>query len=203
MVRTHYDPQSSVQAARTRYFLLNHFGSDGGYDSRWVAFKLGPLPITLPNSGGRVRAVRYHDLHHVLTGYQTDNVGEFEIAAWELAAGCRDYWVAWVLNLAALAAGSLRAPKRTFRAFVRGRACKSLYGEDLERLLARTVGELRAELGLDAAEQRVPTLSDRLEFSVMAAAGVFAGTGLLGIALPLSSLGLVFTGITRLGMENA
>jgi hypothetical protein len=203
MSRTYYDPQSSLQAARTRYFVLNRFGADGGYDSRWVAFKLGPLPITLPNTSERVRAVRYHDLHHVLTGYHTDNVGEFEIAAWELAAGCRDYWVAWLLNLGALAAGTVRAPQRTFRAFVRGRACKSLYGEDLERVLAKTVGELRAELGLDAADQRVPTLSDRLEFSVMAGAGVFAGAGLLAIALPLSSLGLVFTGITRLGMENA
>lgn len=201
MARTYYDPQTSMQAARTRYFALNHFGADGGYGSRWVAFKLGPLPITLPNSGERVRAVRYHDLHHVLTGYPTDNIGEFEIAAWELGAGCRDYVMAWVLNLAAVAAGSVAAPRRTFRAFVRGRACRSLYGQELEPLLERTVGALRAELGLEAADRRAPSAVDRLEFVGLASAGVLVGTGLLMVALPLSSLGFVFTGITRLGMN--
>ncbi len=201
MARTYYDPRSSMHAARTRYFVLNRFGADGGYEARFVAFKLGPLPITLPNSGARVRAVRYHDLHHVLTGYHTDNRGEFEIAAWELAAGCRDYWAAWLLNLAGVAAGSLVAPKRTYHAFVRGRACSSLYGEDLDALLESTVGELRAKVGLEAADQRASSISDRLEFLVMAGAGLFVGAGLLMIALPLSSLGLLFAGITRLGMQ--
>jgi hypothetical protein len=201
MARAYYDPHSSMKAARTRYFLLNHFGPDGGYDTRWVAFKLGPLPITLPNSGERVRAVRYHDLHHVLTGYHTDNVGEFEIAAWELAAGCRDYWMAWLLNLAGLAAGSVVAPRRTYRAFVRGRACSSLYGEDLERLLRSTVGELRREVGL-AAEPRSATASDLGRFVVFAQLGFAVGTGLLLLALPLSSLGLVMTSITRLGLAR-
>jgi hypothetical protein len=200
MVRTYYDPESSVLAARTRYFLLNRFGANGGYDTRWVAFKLGPLPITLPNNGERVRAVRYHDLHHVLTGYPTDNLGEFEIAAWELAAGCRDYWMAWLLNLAGLAGGSLAAPRQTFRAYVRGRACTSLYGEDLERLLQSTVGALREEVGLEGADQRAPRLRDGVAFLGLASVGFAVGAGLLAVALPLSSLGLAFAGITRLGL---
>lgn len=29
-----------------------------------------------PNTHGRRRALAYHDLHHILTGYRTDFVGE-------------------------------------------------------------------------------------------------------------------------------
>jgi hypothetical protein len=166
-----------------------------------VEFKLGPLPIALPNTSERVRAVRYHDLHHVLTGYHTDNVGEFEIAAWEIAAGCKDFWVAWLLNLAGLAGGCLVAPKRTFAAFVRGRACRSLYGEDLERLLDQTVGALREETGLDDADEVVPSLRDRLSFAALAALGFGTGVALLVVTLPLTPFVLLFSGVTALGMR--
>ena len=41
----------------------------------------GPVRFAFPNTAGRVRAVRYHDLHHVVTGYATDWTGEAEIGA--------------------------------------------------------------------------------------------------------------------------
>ena len=69
---TTYDPTLTMEAARAQYFRDNGFGDDGGYDDPWVDFKLGPVPMPFPNSKGRLRAVRYHDLHHILTGYQTD-----------------------------------------------------------------------------------------------------------------------------------
>ncbi|HEY6878572.1 MAG TPA: hypothetical protein VI299_11170 [Polyangiales bacterium] len=199
MTRTHYDPQSTLRAARARYFLLNGFGPDGGYEARWVAFKVMSLPIMLPNQGGRRRAVRYHDLHHVLTGYPTDNVGEFEIAAWELAAGCGDYWAAWGLNVAALAGGCVTAPRRTFRAFVRGRASRSLYGEDLERVLDATVGEVRSELGLDAADSARPAIGDRVLFLALAGLGLWVGGGVLCVAVPLASLAMLRSQLMTLG----
>lgn len=37
----------------------------------------------LTTSGWRKKAVPYHDLHHVLTGYPFSPAGEFEMAAWE------------------------------------------------------------------------------------------------------------------------
>lgn len=197
MTRTHYDPLSDMRTARARYFVLNRFGRDGGYEERWVAFKLGPLPVALPNTTQRVRAVRYHDLHHVLTGYHTDNLGEFEIAAWELGAGCRDYVAAWLLNAAALAAGSAVAPRRTFRAFVRGRACKSLYGEDLERLLESTVGSLRAETGLEDAEKARVRLADGVLYVALAGFGLLVGAGMLVLLLPLTPLVLLWSGLQR------
>src|SRR2546425_10008425 len=72
----------------------------------WVRLKLGPVLLWFPNTRGRVRAVRLHDLHHIATGYTTTPVGEAEIGAWELASGCGDYLAAWVLNLGAVPIGA-------------------------------------------------------------------------------------------------
>jgi hypothetical protein len=42
---------------------------------------VGPLAFKIPNTPSRKRAVRYHDLHHTLTGYRTDFRRECEIGA--------------------------------------------------------------------------------------------------------------------------
>lgn len=102
------------------------------------------------NTDGRRKAVRIHDLHHVVTGYQTDLRGECEIAAWELASGCRRMPAAFILNLAALALGTVVAPVRCARAWARGRQTRNLYPEDtVEHLLPRRVQEVRTALRLD------------------------------------------------------
>ena len=187
-----YDPSLTMRAARDRYFEDNGFGADGGYSSPWVDFKLGPIPMPFPNTAGRVRAVRYHDLHHIVTGYATDTLGELEISAWELGAGCKDFWMAWQLNLGGLAAGTLSAPRRTFRAFVRGRRTHTLYGRDLEALLDRTVGEISEDLGTDRPAQA--TFADLALFIVAALFGMVIGLLTFGLLVvvggPLLFLGL-------------
>ena len=84
-----YDPGLTMSEARRSYFVANGFAEDGGYSDKWVDFKLGPIPFPFPNSPARVKAVRYHYLHHVITGYRTDFVGELEISGWEIGAGCK------------------------------------------------------------------------------------------------------------------
>jgi hypothetical protein len=184
---TTYDPSLSMtlRAARDQYFAVNGFGDDGGYAAPWVDFKLGPIPMPFPNTAGRVRAVRYHDLHHVLTGYATDTRSEFEISAWELGAGCKNFWAAWQLNLSGLSAGMLSIPRRTFRAFVRGRHATSLYGREFEPLLDRTVGEMRAECGLDrpAAARASDVALFALAWAVAAVSGLVALPIFVGFAL--------------------
>ncbi len=170
---TTYDPSLTLREARARYFTDNHFGDDGGYQDVWVDFKLGPIPMPFPNSPARLRAVRYHDLHHILTGYDTDIVGEFEISAWELGAGCKDFTVAWQLNLGGLSLGTWVAPRRLFRAFRRGLASSSLYGLDFEALLDRRVGELQAEHGLHRSAPA--DASTWLRFLACWAAGAVVG----------------------------
>jgi hypothetical protein len=168
-----YSDQESLSQGRSRYFQANGFAADGGYDDRWVKVKLGPIPFWFPNSDGRRRAVRYHDVHHVLTGYATDWTGEAEIGAWEVGSGCARHWAAWYLNLSVLWMGLFVAPRRTFRAFVRGRRTRNLYREPWERVrLDEPVGSVRHGLGLDAAGL-VPRPGDALAFAGFAALAFF------------------------------
>jgi hypothetical protein len=143
---------ATVRAARARYFARNGF-DERDYADRWVRLQAGPIPLYFPNTRTRIRSVRVHDVHHVVTGYATSWTGEAEIGAWEMASGCADHSAAWVLNLMALPIGLAIAPRATFHAFVRGRRSRNLYRQTIdEALLGRHVDELTRALGLD----RVP-----------------------------------------------
>jgi hypothetical protein len=154
----------SVRAARERYFVANNF-SEASYRDRWVTLKVGPIPVAFPNSASRRRAIPLHDLHHVATGYDTSWTGEAEIAAWEIAGGCTDHWAAWVLNAGGFGVGLWIAPRRTYRAFVRGRRSLTLYhaGWD-DSLLDLSVEELRQQLRLDRDDH--PSWRDRAAFAL-------------------------------------
>jgi len=157
-----------VRDARDQYYATNGFSATGHIDS-WVKLKLGPIPVVFPNTASRKRAIRLHDLHHVATGYATTLIGEGEIAAWEIAGSCTDHWAAWVLNAGGFGYGLVFAPRRIYRAFMRGRKSRNLYhrGWD-DSLLDLTVAELRTRLGLEG-ELRPTTWRDRLAFAGWAA----------------------------------
>jgi hypothetical protein len=119
-----------------------------------VRVETKPIPFYFPNWPSRVAAAPLHDLHHLATDYETDWPGEAEIAEWEIASGCARYHAAWILNFGEFGAGLVVAPRRLFRAFLRGRRAKTnLYksGFDESRLNDITVGMLRDQLGLRAA----------------------------------------------------
>lgn len=141
----------SVREARDLYYRDNDFGADGGDSLSWVKLKLGPIPLAIPNTDGRRRAVKYHDLHHLVTGYRTDWVGEFEISAWEIGSGCKREAFAWFINSQGMVGGLFLCPRRSLRAFVRGRSTQNLYGLELEPLLEETVADLRRRMGTDAS----------------------------------------------------
>jgi hypothetical protein len=180
-----YADSSTVRDARAEYFAANGF-SEASYTDRWVTIgKLGPIRIGFPNSASRKRAIPLHDLHHVATGYATTWTGEAEIGAWEIAGGCTDHWAAWVLNSSAFAFGLVLAPRRTYRAFLRGRRSRTLYHTGWDAtLLDVSVGALRRRIGLDDADTRV-RWRDRLAFAgwvaLLAAPGLAAAV--LAIAL--------------------
>jgi hypothetical protein len=152
MVR--YPDDLSLLEARNLFFRDAKLGPDGGYRDRWVRVETKPIPFYFPNWPARVAAARLHDLHHIATEYETDWPGEAEIAAWEMRSGCARYHAAWILNFGAFSAGLVVAPRRLFRAFLRGRDAKTnLYesGFDESRLNDITVEMLRDQLGLRAA----------------------------------------------------
>ncbi len=150
--RWRYSPALPLREARAQYFLRAGF-DETTYSDRVVVLRVLGVPLILfPNTAQRVRSVRLHDLHHVLTGYPTSWAGEGEIGAWELATGCRDHWAAWALNFVATAIGGFVAPRRILRAFARGRRERNLYDEEFsDALLDESVGALRARLGIDAS----------------------------------------------------
>ena len=199
----HYDPQSTLLEARRQYFEANGFPLDGGYESKWVDFELGPIPMPFPNSEARRRAVKYHDLHHVLTGYQTDIHGEAEISAWELAAGCADMVAAWGLNLGGMALGMLISPRRTWRAWVRGCQSKTLYRTRLDdELLQRKLGEVRGELALDRKAERA-RVADRLRFFVYWQVGAWTSLLSLPLMFPFFAGFALFGAVKKLASKPA
>jgi hypothetical protein len=165
MVR--YSPALTLGQARHQYFERSGF-ADGAYAERWVRLKAGPIILWFPNTSARVRAVKLHDLHHVLAEYGTTWTGEAEIGAWEIASGCAGHYPAWILNCGAVAIGLVIAPRYTYRAFVRGRHSRNLYRTEFsEALLDRTVGEVRRQLDLDHAGSRA-TMADGAAFLLCA-----------------------------------
>jgi hypothetical protein len=184
-----YDPNLTIRQARDEYFKSSGFSSDGGYRDKWVKLKAGRFTLAFPNTTSRVRAVKLHDLHHVLTGYATTWTGEAEIGAWEIASGCGRHYPAWFLNFGALAIGLLIAPRRVFEAFLRGRHSENLYAGELEDpLLDCTVRELRAQLMIPDGPHpwsNPGSVRDRLAFALWSSVSVIVSAlpGLTAIAL--------------------
>lgn len=176
----------TLRDGRRQAFEAFGIPEDGGDSEAWVDFKLGPLPMPFPNSDARRRAVKLHDLHHVLTGYRMDIIGEFEISAWEIAAGCGAFVVPWYLNLMGLTAGMLVAPRRTTRAFWRGARARSLYTTlGYDAVIDRPVEDVRGELGIaPSAEPRVRDVA------------ALAGSALAGAVLSLLTAAIVLTPVT-------
>jgi hypothetical protein len=159
-------PAATVHAALDHYLASNGF-QVAAYGAPTYEVDLGDVTgevWTFPNVSARRRAVPLHDLHHVLTGYGTDVMGEAEIGAWELVAGCTSPFLWWI-NLSAVGVGLLLGPARVVRAGMRALGQRSLYrhGVPYPSLLPMTVGQLRAQLGMPGHGQadRPPGLHRR------------------------------------------
>ena len=139
----------TLREGRAAYFAKNGW-DEKGYDVRWVRIQAGPIPLFIYNTAGRKKAVKLHDLHHVLTGYETSWTGEAEIGGWELASGCGWHFMAWYLNGWAFLIGLFIAPRRALRAFRKGLREGNLYGETLtDALLDSDADAVRARLGIE------------------------------------------------------
>jgi len=143
--RGEYPDHLKIKDALQSYFSKYHF-VNGGYDLKWFKIKFGPVFIPLPNTKGRIDAVKIHDIHHLLTEYPATLKGEAQIGAWEIASGCGKYYAAWILNFGSLLYGIFFFPSAVYEAFIRGKRCRAnLYTKISydEKLLNQTVGALR------------------------------------------------------------
>ena len=131
----------------------------------------------------------------MLTGYKATPIGEGEIGAWEVATGCRKLWAGWVLNLFAMGFAMPFAPRRVYRAFVRGRHSRNLYGgEYTDELLATGIEEARKQAGLSDS---VPAATGRDKLAFAFWLGVAAFQYLLLAAAVLVPVAIVLWFLLR------
>ncbi len=146
-----YPPELTLAEARDRYLQENGFTTET-YTERWARVPLWfGLHIWVPSPKARQRALRMHDLHHVLTGYGTDLAGEAEISAWEFRRGLGGLGVyVGSIVVMGLVQGMVLRTRRTRAAYDASSTARSLF--DLhytyEPLLTRTLGDVRQELGI-------------------------------------------------------
>ena len=180
----------SIGEALGRHYLRHGLPSDGGVTADWFRVRIGPIVIPLPNPPARKRAVFFHDVNHVATGYNTVfSDGEMLIAAYELGCGCGPFPIAWAINLGVFAVGLVARPRSLFSAFVRGRRAKSVYDWPVrDALTSMTVASLRSALGVPS---EVPSarLGDRALFIAWTVAALSVTLG--PIALIVAAVGFL------------
>ncbi|HMW39988.1 MAG: hypothetical protein K1X68_09265 [Saprospiraceae bacterium] len=140
-----YSDQLLVKDALPLFFNNNKLG-DGGYKDTFFKIRLAGVNIPIPNIQSRVTVARLHDIHHLLTGYQANWKGEAEIGAWELRTGCRNLWVAWLLNAGAVMVGLLLYPRAVYSAWknaANARTNMYYFEESYDKLLEMDLGSLR------------------------------------------------------------
>lgn len=118
----------TLQDELSAFYERNGFGPVLGTRPRTVPVFTGCLLVPLPNIELRHRYLKYHDLHHLVTGYTVGRIGEGEVSAWELGSGSMFVSpMLGVMNLIALSTGLVLQPRRMWRAFMRGTRSRNLY----------------------------------------------------------------------------
>jgi len=118
-------PPSRLSRDEALALLRRGIGGETAQSS-WTC-RVGPLVLRFRNFAWRRRALRAHDLHHLMAGYPMTMRGEFQMAAWEVGAGRYPDWRATCFCSPLIALGLLWSPRRMIAAFKAGRRSQSLY----------------------------------------------------------------------------
>ena len=163
------------------------FGEVIGARPCTVKVYTGCLLVPLPNIEARHTYLKYHDLHHLITGYSVGRIGEGEVSAWELGTG--SMFVSPTLgtmNLIALSTGLVLQRRRMWKAFRRGCASRNLYPARVRAQVDagawRDVAALRATF-LESAPSRVPIALRAVEFGAYAAVSMLVHFAIAGPAV--------------------
>jgi len=169
------------------FYERNGFGPVLGARPRTVPVFTGCLLVPLPNIEVRHRYLKYHDLHHLVTGYTVGRIGEGEVSAWELGSGSAFVSpTLGVMNLIALSTGLVLQPRRMWRAFVRGTKSRNLYRAetraDVDADKWPDLPALRAQC-LEVTEMRGPLLLRIAEFGVYSVVAMCIHAAIAGPAV--------------------
>jgi hypothetical protein len=163
----------TLQDELASFYKRSGFGDVVGARSLTVPVYTGCLLVPLPNIETRRRFLKYHDLHHLVTGYSVGRIGEGEVSAWELGTGSAFVSpMLGVMNLIALSTGLVLEPRRMWRAFRRGCASRNLYPHavraDIERGKWLDMDGLRRDI-LETRPSIGPAPLRAVEFGVYSA----------------------------------
>jgi hypothetical protein len=163
----------TLQDELASFYKRSGFGDVVGARSLTVPVYTGCLLVPLPNIETRRRFLKYHDLHHLVTGYSVGRIGEGEVSAWELGTGSAFVSpMLGVMNLIALSTGLVLEPRRMWRAFRRGCASRNLYPHavraDIERGKWLDMDGLRRDI-LETRPSTGPAPLRAVEFGVYSA----------------------------------
>jgi hypothetical protein len=117
----------TTKEALIGFYKYNQLNLNADFESHCVRVYIGCILAPVPNIDARKKYLKFHDLHHIMTSYGIDRIGESEISAWELGSrSCRKPLIS-IMNLFALSTGFVLKPKRVIDAFYRGCRSKNLY----------------------------------------------------------------------------
>lgn len=167
-IRFHGGCLVSLEDELAAFYKKNGFGEIVGRRPCMVAVYTGCMLVPLPNIETRRRYLKYHDLHHLLTGYSVGRIGEGEVSAWELGAGSGFISpTLGLMNLIALSTGLVLQPKRMWLAFRRGCRSRCLYRPAMRALVDAghwlDLASLSREC-LESRKPRVPAALRTVEF---------------------------------------
>ena len=117
----------TVKEALIGFYKFNRLNLTEDFESHCVRVYIGCILAPVPNIEARKKYLKFHDLHHIMSGYGIDRIGESEISAWGLGSrSCRKPLIS-IMNLFALSTGYVLSPSKVTTAFYRGCRSKNLY----------------------------------------------------------------------------
>lgn len=163
----------TIQQELEEFYRRVGFGEAVGKRPLTVPVYTGCLLVPLPNIEARYKYLKYHDIHHLITGYSVGRIGEGEVSAWELGTGSfLKSPLLGTMNLIALSTGLVLEPRRMWLAFIRGCQSKNLYGaetrESVDSNEWRNLLEIKDEF-LEVKGARLPSKVRTFEFFVYSA----------------------------------
>ncbi|MCP5158612.1 MAG: hypothetical protein H6975_04220 [Gammaproteobacteria bacterium] len=167
----------TLQEELANFYEKSGFGSVIGMRPLTVPVYTGCMLVPLPNIETRRQYLKYHDLHHLITGYSVGRIGEGEVSAWELGTGSAFVSpLLGVMNLIALSTGLVLEPKRMWSSFSRGCKSKNLYSKscrsNVDSAHWPSLATLRADV-LEVKNPRFPMAFRALEFAFYSACAMF------------------------------
>jgi hypothetical protein len=137
----------------------------------WWSFQIFGMKLFCYNFVWRRKALAFHDLHHVVTGYPCTLRGEMQVATWEFAAGAYPSIFAKLFCLPLVALGALLIPQKIYAAYCKGKCSKSLFTLSLDSKITTMSVDKLTTMTRNENSKSAP-LSDRLECTALIVASL-------------------------------